>query len=184
MSPIETCDLVLLPADPALAPGVADYYARNRAFLSPFEGEHPEDFYTVSYQRAVLTADARHAAEDRDYRFLLMQRPASQRVIGSIALSSVVRGAFHSAFVGYKADAALQGRGYMTQALLALTAFAFGPLNLHRLEINVMPRNIASRRVAEKAGFAQEGLAKAYLRIGGVWEDHLHYVRLNPDWRP
>ena len=42
-----------------------------------------------------------------------------------------------------------------------------------------MPRNQRSRRVVEKLGFAEEGLARKYLKINGVWEDHIHYVILN-----
>lgn len=184
MIPLYTPDLRLLPASGALAGATADYYARNRAFLRPFDPVHAPSFYTEEGQRPLLEADAEAARLDRGYRFLICRRDAPERVIGTIALSGVVRGAFHSAFVGYKLDAAWQGRGYMTQALRAVTAFAFGALNLHRLEINVMPRNLASQRVAQKAGFAQEGLSRQYLYIGGVWEDHLHFVRLNPDWRP
>ena len=45
-----------------------------------------------------------------------------------------------------------------------------------------MPRNTASLRVLEKCGYRPEGLARRYLRINGVWENHIHMVRLNePD---
>ena len=45
-------------------------------------------------------------------------------------------------------------------------------------------RNTASLRVLEKCGYRPEGLARRYLRINGVWEDHIHMVRLNePDKR-
>ena len=52
---------------------------------------------------------------------------------------------------------------------------------LHRVEANIMPRNPASLRAAEKAGFVREGLSRRYLNINGVWEDHIHMVRLNED---
>ena len=44
-----------------------------------------------------------------------------------------------------------------------------------------MPRNLASRRAAAKAGFIEEGLSKDYLKINGRWEDHLHMVRRNEE---
>jgi ribosomal-protein-alanine N-acetyltransferase len=44
-----------------------------------------------------------------------------------------------------------------------------------------MPRNLPSRRVVTKLGFVEEGLGRKYLKINGVWEDHLHYALLNPD---
>jgi [ribosomal protein S5]-alanine N-acetyltransferase len=49
-------------------------------------------------------------------------------------------------------------------------------LGLHRMEINVRPENLASRRVAEKLGFREEGLRRRYLHIDGDWRDHLVYV--------
>jgi len=45
-----------------------------------------------------------------------------------------------------------------------------------------MPRNLPSLRVAEKCGFQNEGLSPRYLQINGKWEDHVHMVKLNPDW--
>ena len=158
---LETRCLILLPAAPGLAPAVLDYYLRNAAFLAPFEPERPAGFYTAEH----------HALKD-----------VPGRVIGSVALNNIVRGAFQSWFLGYKLDGALCGRGYMTQAVEACTRFAFGPAALHRVEANVMPRNTASLRVLEKCGYRPEGLARRYLRINGVWEDHIHMVRLNePD---
>ena len=52
-------------------------------------------------------------------------------------------------------------------------------LGLHRIEANIMPCNLPSLGVAEKCGFVREGLSRKYLKINGVWEDHIHMVRLN-----
>ena len=81
-------------------------------------------------------------------------------------------------------DQALLNRGYMTEAVSLLTDYAFSGLGLHRIEANVMPRNARSLRVLEKCGFHPEGLAQRYLQINGVWEDHIHMVRLNDAWQP
>ena len=67
----------------------------------------------------------------------------------------------------------------VTEALRRLVEIAFHDLLLHRLEANIMPRNIPSLRVAEKVGFRSEGLSPRYLQVDGVWEDHLHMVLLN-----
>ena len=67
----------------------------------------------------------------------------------------------------------------MTWAVDQVVQFAFSNIGLHRIEANVMPRNTPSLRVLEKNGFSSEGLAKHYLSIHGVWEDHIHMVRLN-----
>ena len=67
----------------------------------------------------------------------------------------------------------------MTEAVTLGRAYAFSELGQHRIEGNVMPRNLPSRRVLEKCGFENEGLSKYYLKINGIWEDHIHMVKLN-----
>lgn len=57
--------------------------------------------------------------------------------------------------------------------------YGFRELGLRRIGANVMPRNRRSLRVLEKNGFENEGLSKYYLRINGVWEDHVHMVKIN-----
>ena len=103
------------------------------------------------------------------------------KIIGALGFNEIVRGAFQSCFVSYKIDAALWGRGYGSEAIRYGTGWAFRVLGLHRAEANVMPRNAASLRAAEKAGYRPEGLARRYLNINGVWEDHIHMVKLNEE---
>ena len=49
-------------------------------------------------------------------------------------------------------------------------------IGLHRVEINIRPENVASRRVVEKLAFRPEGLRPAYLHIDGDWRDHLSFA--------
>ena len=114
---LETRCLILLPAAPGLAPAVLDYYLRNAAFLAPFEPERPAGFYTAEHHARELAADVQRAAQGTGVRFYLALKDVPGRVIGSVALNNIVRGAFQSCFLGYKLDGALCGRGYMTQAV-------------------------------------------------------------------
>jgi RimJ/RimL family protein N-acetyltransferase len=59
--------------------------------------------------------------------------------------------------VGYGVRSGRQGRGYLTEALSALTAWALSDGGVHRVELRSDPGNAASRRVAEKAGYTLEG---------------------------
>lgn len=88
-------------------------------------------------------------------------------------------GAFCSAFLGYKLDKEYLNRGYMSMSVAMLIKYAFEELGLHRIEANVMPKNKASLRVLEKNHFVNEGISKYYLNINGVWEDHIHMVKIN-----
>ena len=54
--------------------------------------------------------------------------------------------------------------------------FAFDELQLHRIQIAIIPRNLASRRVVEKLGFREEGVRRRQLHIDGAWRDHICYA--------
>ena len=101
---------------------------------------------------------------------------------GEINLSSIQRGPFQNGYVGYWIDEAVAGRGYMPEAVVVLARFAFEELHLHRIQISIIPRNQASRRVVEKLGIREEGIALRYLEINGVWEDHVRYGMTAEDW--
>lgn len=171
--------LELVPADPALAEAVANYYRRNREFLRPFEPVREESFYTAQYQRELLEREVQDRQADRGYRFYIRPVEEAGKIIGVIGLNNLVRGAFQSAFLGYKLDEGFCGRGLMTQAVELAVNYGFDELKLHRIEGNVMPRNQASLRVLEKNGFVKEGISRYYLNIHGVWEDHVHMVKIN-----
>jgi [ribosomal protein S5]-alanine N-acetyltransferase len=67
----------------------------------------------------------------------------------------------------------------MTEAVRKGIDIMFNDYKLHRIEANVIPRNARSLKVVRKLGFREEGLAKDYLKINGIWEDHIHMVLLN-----
>ncbi len=101
---------------------------------------------------------------------------------GEINISSVQRGPFQSAYVGYWIDERQAGHGYTPEAVVALCRYAFEELFLHRLQVSIIPRNRASRRVVEKLDLRCEGLAERYLEINGVWEDHLRFAITAEEW--
>ena len=102
--------------------------------------------------------------------------------VGEINLSIVQRGPFQSSYVGYWIDEAYAGRGLMPEALVVLCRSAFEELHLHRVQISIIPRNTASRRVVEKLDIRDEGTALRYLEINGVWEDHIRYAITAEEW--
>lgn len=92
-----------------------------------------------------------------------------------------MRGSLQSAVIGYFLDHHHNGKGYATEAIKALVDYAFEELHLHRIEAGVMPRNLPSQRVLEKAGFHREGIARKNVNINGIWEDHQVLAILNPN---
>ncbi len=102
--------------------------------------------------------------------------------IGEINLNSVQRGAFQNAYLGYWVDQARAGHGYVPEAVVLALQFAFERVNLHRVQIAIVPRNLRSLRVVEKLGIRHEGIALKYLEINGTWEDHARFAMTVEDW--
>jgi ribosomal-protein-alanine N-acetyltransferase len=105
-----------------------------------------------------------------------------ERFAGEVTLSSIQRGPFQSGFIGYWIDEAMAGRGFVPEAVVVALRFAFETISLHRVEISIIPRNRASRRVVEKLGIREEGIAERFLEIDGVWEDHVRYAVTSEEW--
>lgn len=104
------------------------------------------------------------------------------RLAGEITLSSIQRGPFQNATIGYWIDEALAGQGYAPEAVVVVLRFAFEELGLHRVEIAIVPRNRPSRRVVEKLNLREESVALRLLEIDGVWEDHMRYAITAEEW--
>lgn len=174
----ETKDLYLVLTRPDLSHMIMDYYVRNKDFFAQFDPAREDDFYTEDYQKRIIEDDCRQIENNTGYRFWIVEKN-DYVIIGMAAFNSIVWGPFKSSFLSYKLDKDYLNRGYMTQAVLKCKDIAFNDIGLHRIEANIMPRNKASLRVVEKAGFINEGLSKEYLNINGVWEDHIHMVAIN-----
>ncbi|CAH1195503.1 [Ribosomal protein S5]-alanine N-acetyltransferase [Paenibacillus allorhizoplanae] len=155
---------------------VVDYFRRNREFLEPWEMVRDESFFTAEFHAELLEKELKLFEDGQLFKVWMLYE---ERIIGSIALSNIVRGAFQSCHLGYRMDGALLNRGLMTEGIEAVIAYAFEEMQLHRIEANIMPRNQASMKVVQKLGFYEEGLALKYLKIHGVWEDHIHMVLRN-----
>jgi [ribosomal protein S5]-alanine N-acetyltransferase len=156
--------------------------ARCRDWLVPWE-PRPAGAPPTPEDRASF--GVRCAARERErqmgtgYGFGLF---VEGRFAGEITLSSIQRGPFQNAFVGYWVDRSLAGNGLASEATVLLLRFAFEELGLHRVEIAIVPRNTASRRVVEKIDLREEGVALRYLEIDGRWEDHIRFAITAEEW--
>ena len=150
----------------------ASLRARSRAFLQPWEPTWPRDDLTRGAYKRRLSAYAHDLERGLAYPFLVF-RQEDGAMVGGITLSNVRRGVAQMGSIGYWVGQDYTRRGYTVAAVNAVTRFAFLRLGLHRVEAACIPTNDASRGVLLKAGFKQEGLARAYLRINGIWRDHL-----------
>jgi len=144
---------------------------RNKDFFKDYSIAREETFYTLDYQHQLIKKWKQNEKQDIDYHFGIFLTQ-SDALIGSVNLYMVRREPAHNAIVGYVLDKDHNGKGYMTMAVKQLVDYAFQTLGLHRLEAGVMPHNIGSIRVLEKAGFHKEGIARSNVKINGQWKDH------------
>ena len=160
---------------------VLEYFTRNRDFFRPWFPTYHTDFFTQQFQQSRLEKDWKEMKEGKQYRFYIFSKKDKQNkhILGSITCSNIVRGPLQSCFLGYMVDRRAQNKGVATEALARIIRFAFEDLQLHRVEANIMPRNLASIRVVQKLNFIREGMSEKYLRINGKWEDHLRFALLN-----
>lgn len=114
---------------------------------------------------------------------LLARRREDGAIVGYFDVSEIVRGPLQSAYLGYGANAAHAGGGYMTAAMRHLLRHAFNRLRLHRLEANIQPANAASIALVSRCGFVREGFSERYLKVGGRWRDHERWAIRVEQWR-
>ena len=152
--------------------------ANSRAFLQPWEPTWPLDDLTRAAWRRRLAAYAQDIERTIAYPFLIFRR-SDGAMVGGVTLSNVRRGVAQMGSLGYWIGEPFARRGHTAAAVSAVTRFCFKRLGLHRVEAACIPANDASRGLLLKCGFRQEGLARGYLRINGVWRDHLLFGLLS-----
>jgi ribosomal-protein-alanine N-acetyltransferase len=164
-------------------PRVADFFAwarlrdESRDFLMPWEPSWATDELTKGAFRRRLKRYARETRHDTAYAFFVF-RDEDDALLGGCTLSNVRRGVTQCCALGYWVGERFARQGYMNSAVRVLIPFIFKTLGLHRIEAACLPTNEPSKSLLVKAGFRQEGLAKAYLQIDGEWRDHALFALL------
>jgi ribosomal-protein-alanine N-acetyltransferase len=158
----------------------AELRAQSRAHLTRWEPQWSNDELTRSSYKLRLRFYAREAREDLGYAYFVF-RSADDVLIGGLTLSNVRRGVAQSASIGYWMGLPHVRRGYMKAATHAAVHYGFEAMCLHRIEAACMPGNTASIAVLTSCGFTREGFARKYLKIDGVWQDHLLFAKLASD---
>ena len=165
---------------------MADYAAwaairgRSRQHLMPFEPLWQHDELEKSAYRRRVRHYQRELSEDLGYAYAML-RMSDDELLGGISLSNVRRGVTQTASLGYWLGLPYARQGFMNDAVAAIIPYAIHNLGLHRIEAATLPDNNPSIRVLERNGFKREGFARRYLKINGVWRDHILFGLIAED---
>lgn len=176
-----TAQLVLKVLNPVFVPIIVDYYRRNKSHHEKFLPAYDKYAFTEEYQTIRIWTEFDLMVEDSALRFYIFNKEDIhyKNIIGDISVFKIIRSAANSCGIGFKLDESESGKGYMTEALKKVIDYLFSEQKLSRIEVNIMPSNMASIKLVEKLGFRQEGIAYSYLEIAGKKEDHIRYSLIN-----
>ena len=155
---------------------------QSRAFLSPWEPIWAADHLSrASFTNRVYWSQ--RAVKNGNAVPLFVFHKEAGQLVGAITLDNIRRGPSQMGTIGYWVGQQYARQGFMSEAIIAMVAHAFGALDLSRVESACLPDNVASRGVLEKAGFKYEGVAQSYIQINGRWRNHVLYAALRGDRR-
>ena len=115
--------------------------------------------------------------EKAEMRFIIEGKKCKS-VIGEVYMFDFV--AERMAEIGYRVNRRFWGQGIATEAVKAVTDFAFDIMGLKRLHLKCFTINPASSRIAEKAGFKREGKIRQGLALK-VFTDYYVYGMIEED---
>jgi RimJ/RimL family protein N-acetyltransferase len=85
--------------------------------------------------------------------------------------------------IGYNLVPNDRRKGYCTEAVRIIVDYLFLSRDIARIQAQTHPRNVASQKVLEKAGFKKEGTLRKSYFLRGEWTDSLIYSILREEWK-
>lgn len=136
--------------------------------------------YSLEESRDFIASRRLADKGDEWYSFAVFEKP-SGAFVGGVGLTffNLVH---QFANLGYWVRTSAAGRGFATSATRLAARFGFEQLALRRIEIVAAADNVASQRVAEKAGAIREGVARKRLLIHGESYDAVVYSLIPADF--
>ncbi len=114
--------------------------------------------------------------QDATSRTFLIVDGTTEEVLGAIEVRLGATGS-----IGYWVAKRARGRGVATRATRLLAGWAVREAGVTRLELTTDPANVASQRVAEKAGFTREGVLRAHIAFPEGRRDSVMFSLLPGD---
>lgn len=155
-----------------MAKEIQSYFVRNKERLVPIEPLRSSEYYEFKeVEKRIHTAMTdRNSHQGASFIFTPKD---SKKVIGNINFTNFIFGVFQACHLGFSIDKDFEGKGIMHEALTATLHHIREEYGLHRIMANHLPTNKRSGYLLKTVGFVKEGYAKSYLKINGVWQDHV-----------
>ncbi len=106
-------------------------------------------------------------------------RRADNAFLGTCGMYDWVQN-WHRCSVGYALGRFAWGQGYMSEALTEVLRWMFGPLEIHRVGVEIHGDNTASLRLVQRLGFQVEGTLRQAILWDGQTQDVLQLGLLRP----
>jgi len=170
---LETERLILRKIQPDAKDAIFDIYSSAEAMK--YFGKIP--YTTISEAEDMIDKVIKAFQNKEGIRWGIVLKQ-SDKLIGSGGFWKLVRDHLR-AEIGYDLNPAYWKKGIMTEALAAMIDFGFKKMNLHTIEANIDPANIASEKLLEKMGFKKEGHITESFLFDGKFTDTGVYSLLN-----
>jgi RimJ/RimL family protein N-acetyltransferase len=144
----------------------------------------PEIFGEYNPLVQVSKAEMEKDFERRDFEmtdFIAEKKDGSK--IGLVSHFTPMHPAGKQLEVGFFLVPSERGKGYGTEALKIIVDYLFLSRSTMRIQVQTDPRNLASQRILEKAGFVKEGTLRKNFFMRGELRDCLLYSILREEWK-
>ncbi len=136
---------------------------------------HPQ--YDLAEAAAWIDATVKGRANGSFYDFAIV---AGDQFAGACGINQINR-LDRVANLGYWVRTSLTGQDIASNAVRQLIDWAFDNTNLNRIEIVAAVDNIASQRVAEKAGASRDAVLSKRTIVDGTASDAVLFSAIRPD---
>lgn len=175
----ETERLLLKSLNKDSAPCILSFYEDNKELFESWEPVRSHNFYTLSYQKAFLTAEHNQILDGKLIRFWVFLKDQPDEPIGTVCFQNILKEPYHSCSLGYKFSGKYLHQGYATESIQKSIEIVFNEHHMHRIDAYIMPGNIASLKLIDRLTFQYEGTCRSFAKINGNWNDHMHYALIN-----
>lgn len=155
---------------------------RNWAGDKQVQNDYGEPVYeTVEATAELLERYIASYEKPETYRWGVFMKNEPDNSIGMVSFF-IVDSKNELCEIEYCMGKAYQNKGYITEAVKAITAYGFDTVGFNRVQVSCRHANLPSKRVIEKCGFTYEGTLRQYFNCAGEFQDRLYYALVKDEW--